>query len=129
MVGIAPASRSRTRGKHMDTAAVIERFNAAFQTHDGSGLADLIAEDCVIENTGPAPDGARLVGREAALANWVGLAENTGIQFTVEEVIVAGDRAVIRWRLRDDGDGVRGVNVMRVRDGLIVEGLGYVKAP
>jgi hypothetical protein len=24
---------------------------------------------------------------------------------------------------------VRGVNVMRVRDGLIVEGLGYVKAP
>jgi cellulose synthase/poly-beta-1,6-N-acetylglucosamine synthase-like glycosyltransferase len=38
--------------------------------------------------------------------------------------------AVIRWRLRwgeGESNSVRGVNVMRVRDGLIVEALGYSK--
>jgi hypothetical protein len=37
---------------------------------------------------------------------------------------------VIRWRFRwgdDNASSVRGVNLMRVRDGLIVEGRGYVK--
>jgi hypothetical protein len=43
---------------------------------------------------------------------------------------VAADRAVIRWRLwRGEGEdnSVRGVNLMRVRDGQIVEGMGYIK--
>jgi hypothetical protein len=41
-----------------------------------------------------------------------------------------GDRGIIRWQLRwseRDADRVRGPNIMRVRDGKIVEGLGYVK--
>jgi hypothetical protein len=44
---------------------------------------------------------------------------------------VSGDRATIRWRYRF-GDGeensVRGVTLMHVHDGKIVEALGYVKA-
>lgn len=41
-----------------------------------------------------------------------------------------GDSAVIRWRFNfGDGGSVRGVNLMRVRDGLIVEALGYAKSP
>jgi hypothetical protein len=43
-----------------------------------------------------------------------------------------GDRATNRWRYRfGDGpaDSVRGVNLMRVRDGLITEALGYSKTP
>jgi hypothetical protein len=52
-------------------------------------------------------------------------------KFAQEEVVVLGDRAIIRWRYHF-GDGlsqsVRGVNRMRVRDGLIVEALGYVKS-
>ena len=50
--------------------------------------------------------------------------------FAPEEIIVAGDRGIIKWRYCwGEGDvySVRGVNLMRVRDGLIVEGLGYVK--
>jgi hypothetical protein len=43
---------------------------------------------------------------------------------------MADERAIIRWRYWW-GDGaqnsVRGVNLMKVRDGLIVEGLGYIK--
>ena len=45
---------------------------------------------------------------------------------------MSGDRATIRWRYRfgaGDENSVRGVNLMEVRDGKIVEALGYVKAP
>jgi len=39
-----------------------------------------------------------------------------------------GDRAIIRWCFHfGDGETLRGVNLMHVRDGKIVEGLGYVK--
>ncbi len=42
-------------------------------------------------------------------------------------MIVAGDRAVVRWRF-DWGSGhVRGVDVLKVRDGKVAEKLSYVK--
>jgi ketosteroid isomerase-like protein len=110
------------------THEVINRFNDAFQRHDGSVFDALVAEDCVIENTHPAPDGSRHVGREACTKLWREIATTPGIEFDLEDVVVAEDRAIILWRLRRAGqDSVRGVNLMRVRDGLIVEGLGYVK--
>jgi hypothetical protein len=110
------------------TAGIIQRYNDVFQRHDPSGLAVLVAEDCVIENTIPAPDGARYVGREACVALWTGIATAPGTRFDIEETFVAGERATIRWRYWwGEGNSVRGVNLMRVRDGLIVEAMGYVK--
>jgi ketosteroid isomerase-like protein len=112
------------------TAEIMRRFNDAFLNHDPEALSGLVAEDCVIENTVPAPNGARHVGREACLKLWQGIASETGGRFDLEEVFVAGDRATIRWRYRwggEESDSVRGVNLMRVRDGLIVEARGYVK--
>ena len=45
-----------------------------------------------------------------------------------EDVTVLGDRGIIRWRYPwGEGRLVRGVNLMRVRDGLIVEAQGHVK--
>lgn len=112
------------------TSEVVRRYNEAFERHDPSLLADLIAEDCVIENSNPAPNGSRHVGREACLAWWGRIASNRDLRFDIEDVAVAGERATIRWRLRWGGaesESVRGVNLMRVRDGRIVEALGYVK--
>ena len=45
---------------------------------------------------------------------------------------MAGDRGVLRWRFAwtdDDGSPghVRGVDVLRFRDGLVAEKLSYVK--
>lgn len=114
----------------MDTAEVIRRYNDAFLQHDPALLEGLIAEDCVIENTTPAPNGARLVGRDACLANWQSIAANTAASFDLEDVAVFEDRAIVLWRYRwgeGDENSLRGVNLMRVRAGLIVEGLGYVK--
>lgn len=112
------------------TTEVIEQFNNAFQRHDPSLLVDLIAENCVIENTTPAPEGARQVGREACLTLWQSIATTPNTYFDLEEVEVAGERAIIRWRFwwgAGAQDSVRGVNLMRVKNGLIVEGMGYVK--
>lgn len=112
-----------------ETADIMRRFNDVFLCHDPSGLKNLIAEHCVIEKIGPAPDGDRCVGREACVALWEGIATEPGTHFDLEEVFAAGDRATIRWRYWMSHDrSVRGVNLMRVRDGLIVEAMGYVKA-
>ena len=114
------------------TVEVIRRFNAAFVDHDGATLGDLIGEDCVMEAVEPAPEGARYVGRAACLGFWRALADDRGTQFEPEEVVVAADRATIRWRYRFGAgplEYVRGVNVMRVCDGAIVEALGYSKTP
>jgi len=112
------------------TAEIMRRFNQAFLAHDPSLLPPLVAEDCVIENTVPAPNGQRVVGRTACLELWQGIAANRAAHFELEEVHAIEDRATIRWRYRwGEGaeDSVRGVNLMRVRGGLIVEAMGYVK--
>lgn len=112
------------------TSEIIDQFNHAFVDHDAAALVDLIGEDCVMEAIQPAPDGERYEGRTACLAFWQALAEDRATQFEPEEVVIAGERATIRWRYRfgeGPADSVRGVNLMRVRDGLIVEALGYSK--
>jgi hypothetical protein len=43
---------------------------------------------------------------------------------------VAGDRIVTRWRLwwgEGESQSLRGLNLMRVRNGRIVEAFGYAK--
>ncbi|MER8827301.1 nuclear transport factor 2 family protein [Mesorhizobium sp. M0938] len=110
------------------TAEIMRRFNNVFERHDPSALDELVAEDCVIENTVPAPDGARHAGREACVGLWSAIATQAGTRFDVEETFVAGERATIRWRyFMADGNSIRGVNLMRVESGRIVEAMGYVK--
>jgi hypothetical protein len=69
-------------------------------------------------------DGLRRLPRRLAEV-W---ASDPAIQFAVEHVDVDGDRAVIRWRITGT-ENYRGVNLMRVRDGKIIEALGYGKRP
>ena len=110
------------------TEAVLRRFNDVFLSHDPAALPELVAADCVIENTVPAPDGARYEGRAACIALWTEIATMPGTFFEVENVTVLGEQGIIRWRYHwGEGSSVRGVNLMRVRDGLIVEAQGYVK--
>ena len=112
------------------TRELMERFHAAFETHRPEDLDDLIGEGCVLENTAPAPDGARYQGRGACLNFWKEVASSANLVFKAEEISALGDRGIIRWQLRwseREADRGRGVNIMRVRNGKIVEGLGYVK--
>jgi ketosteroid isomerase-like protein len=114
------------------TLAAVERFNAAFNRHDVEEVMKAMTEDCIFENTNPAPDGARLVGAEAVKAYWVKFfANNPDAVFESEDVFASGDRCVVRWIYRKTKDGkpwhLRGVDVFKVRNGKVAEKLAYVK--
>src|SRR5262245_15035829 len=109
------------------TAEVLQRFNRAFLEHEPALLPPLVAPDCVVELITPTPEGMFLKGRDACLANWQAIAANRSGRFTLGEVWVMGQRGLIFWEYRV-GDAVqKGLNVMTVREGLIVEGRGYTK--
>jgi ketosteroid isomerase-like protein len=76
-------------------------FNAAFNRHDVAGMMALMSDDCVFENTAPAPDGLG----ERCIMRWK-----------------------YSWVDPEGKAGhVRGVDIFRVRDGSIREKLSYVK--
>ncbi|MFI1385752.1 nuclear transport factor 2 family protein [Embleya sp. NPDC020886] len=125
------------------TAEVIARFNDAFTTHDPALLVGLVADDCVMVSVQPAPEGTRYEGLDACLGFWQDLAADAGTDFEPQDVYVFGDRAVIKWHVsfgagpvnevfgdaHADTAWVAGVNLMQIRDGRIVEALGYSKSP
>jgi ketosteroid isomerase-like protein len=125
------SSGSFNDAESVQTEAILLRFNQVFLDHNPAALPELVADDCVIENTQPAPDGSRHEGKAACVALWTEIATAPGAHFEPETIIARGDRGEIRWRLvwgPDRASSVRGVNLMRVRGGRIVEAQGYVKA-
>ena len=117
--------------KARTTREVLDRYNEAFRLHDSTLLDDVVADDCVIEDTSPAPDGMRREGGRACLARWSELAADRTLEFTPEAAEIHGDLAVQPWLLQwgnGENDRVRGLNLIRIRDGRIVEARGYVKA-
>jgi len=114
------------------TTAVVNRFNETFNRHDAEGLALLLTDDTVFEDTSPPPDGRRIEGKEAVVEFWrAWFARNPDARFEAEEVIISGDRAVVRWVYRKLRGGqpwhIRGVDVFTVRDGKVAAKLAYVK--
>jgi len=120
-------------GSHMTTLEAVNRFNEAFNRQDLDAVMDTFTDDCVFDNSTPRPDGDRFVGQTEVRAFWEKwFAGNPGAIFESEEMIVLGDRCVVRWVYRKVRDGqpwhLRGVDVFRVRDGKIAEKLVYVKS-
>jgi ketosteroid isomerase-like protein len=110
------------------TLQVIDAFGEAFNAHDVDGVMALMTDDCVFENTGPAPDGQLHEGAAAVRRVWEELFASTpSARFTTEEAVATGNRAVTRWRYDWDGGHIRGADVFRVRDGKVAEKLSYVK--
>ncbi|BCJ77516.1 hypothetical protein CS0771_70600 [Catellatospora sp. IY07-71] len=111
----------------MDVRALISAFNDAWNGHDLKHALELCTADVVFESTNPAPDGRRFEGRDEVREAWRPVFEQLEGRFDIEELTVAEDLAVQRWRY-DWGSGhVRGVDVIRVRDGRVAEKLSYVK--
>jgi len=111
----------------VDALETVEAFGKAWADHDLDATLALVTDDCVFDATGPAPDGSRHVGRDSVRAAWRAIFADTASRFEAEETFAAGDRVVQRWRY-EWGDGhVRGVDVFRVRDGLVAEKFSYVK--
>ena len=108
-------------------------FNEALNRHDVDGMMLLMTDDCVFENTSPAPDGTRVAGKEAVAGFWREFFDaSPQAHIDIEEIFGLGERCIMRWKctwVDETGSGghVRGVDVFRVRAGLILEKLSYVK--
>jgi len=120
---------SPIRMSKLETAIrIVLEFNEAFNRHDVAGMMQLMSEDCVFENTSPAPDGTVYLGKEAVTQFWQDFfRESPQAHIEIEEIFSLGLRCIMRWKY-DWGNGhVRGVDVFKIKDGLISEKLSYVK--
>jgi ketosteroid isomerase-like protein len=111
----------------MDSLEIVDVFLAAWGSHDVEATLALVTDDCVFESTEPAPDGTRYEGRAALRQAWRAIIEDDQADFQAEETFAAGDRVVQRWRYSWADGHVRGVDIFRVRDGLVAEKFSYVK--
>jgi predicted SnoaL-like aldol condensation-catalyzing enzyme len=104
------------------------QFNEALSRHDVAGMMQLMTDDCLFENTDPAPDGSVYQGKEEVTRFWQDFfRDSPNAHIEIEEIFSAGLRCVMRWRYEWGAGHVRGVDIYRLKDGLICEKLSYVK--
>ncbi len=125
---------SSTRLARLESALrVVLEFNEAFNRHDVAGMMQLMTDDCVFENTSPAPDGTVYTGKAAVTQFWQDFfRESPQARIDIEEAFGLGLRCIMRWKYSwVDAAGnpghVRGVDIFQVQGGLIREKLSYVK--
>ncbi|HEU5014677.1 MAG TPA: nuclear transport factor 2 family protein [Roseiflexaceae bacterium] len=112
---------------------VVLAFNEAFNRHDVAGMMQLMSDDCVFENTAPAPDGTVYAGKQAVTQFWQDFFRaSPHAHITIEEIFGLGMRCMMRWRydwIDEAGTAghVRGVDLFTVKNNLISEKLSYVK--
>lgn len=112
---------------------IVLDFNDAFNRHDVAGMMQLMNEDCVFENTEPAPDGTSYKGKAAVTQFWQQFfQESPQAHIEIEEIFGLGSHCIMRWRYswvdaQDQQGHVRGVDIFKVVEGKIAEKLSYVK--
>ena len=112
---------------------LVLEFNEAFNRQDVEGMMQLLSDDCVFESTNPAPNGMVYVGKEALSEFWKEFfTESPNAHNEVEEIFGFGERCILRFEYswmdeRSEKGHVRGVNLFRVRGGLINEILSDIK--
>lgn len=107
------------------TIEAIKRLDAALDRRDIDAFMAAMTDDCVWETAAP-PDGQRHEGQVTVRRAMEEFFGSMGV-FEGEEMFACGDRAVVRWTYRIPHGHVRGVDVIRVRDGQVREILSYVK--
>jgi ketosteroid isomerase-like protein len=125
---------SPTRMSKIESAMrVVLAFHEAFNRHDVAGMMQLMTDDCVFENTTPAPDGRVYKGKEAVTQFWQDFfRESPQAHIEIEEIFSFGNRCIMRWRYTwvDEAGNkghARGVDIFKEKDGFICEKLSYVK--
>jgi ketosteroid isomerase-like protein len=110
--------------------AAVDRFDAAFGSQDIDAVMAAMTHDCIFEGTAP-PDGSRSVGQDAVREAFASFFASTpDARFETEARFRSGDRVVVQWVFHWGGTEsghVRGVDLFRIRDGLVAEKVSYVK--
>ena len=117
---MSPARMSRLE----TSIRVVIEFNEAFNRHDIKAMMQLMSDDCIFENTNPAPDGAMIKGKDAVTQFWEGFfRQSPHAHIEIEEIFSLSFRCVMRWKYTwVDASGksghVRGVDIFKVTNGL-----------
>jgi len=111
---------------------IVTHFNDMLNAHSVDGMLRFLTEDCVFENTYPAPDGTRYEGLAAVRGFWDDFfLVDQDQTISIEEIFALGNRCVMRWVYRWNDSGivghVRGVDIYSLREDRISEKLSYVK--
>jgi ketosteroid isomerase-like protein len=123
----------RSPNNDVDPILLVRRFNDALNAADVDGMMRYMTLDCVFENTDPPPDGVRYEGQAAVRRFWEDFFHGSSrAHIEIEDIFAMDDRCVMLWRyVWVDPSGqeghIRGVDVYRLRGGLIAEKLSYVK--
>jgi len=104
-----------TDAQSIATLESVRRFNEAFNRHDVDGVMAAMTDDCVFENTNPAPDGKRYQGQAEVRAFWQRFFQNyPDALFEAVEMFAAGDPCVVRWIYRKERTANRGTCVASI---------------
>ena len=120
-------------GKLESAVRTVLAFNEAFNRHDVDGMMALMSDDCLFENTSPAPDGAVYTGKEAVRQFWQEFfLQSPQAHIKIEDIKGFGHSCIMRWRydwVDEAGKPghVRGVDLYQEKNGVICEKLSYVK--
>jgi ketosteroid isomerase-like protein len=115
------------------TIKVVQELEEAIHRRDIDAFMALVTDDCVFENTSPAPDGKRYEGQSAIRTFFVDFFQSTpSIDFQTEDLFASGNRCVVRWvfhwsNTAGENGHIRGVDVYHIRNGKLAEGFAYVK--
>ncbi len=122
-----------TMTQTLTTTAILQQFGEAFNGHDINGIMQLMTNDCVFENSFPAPNGEVYQGQTAVRAYWERFfVASPHARFDFYDQFVCDDRAVVHftyhWMDKNGKKGhVQGVDIFRLRGGKIAEKQTYVK--
>ena len=118
----------------VETAArTVLAFSKAFNQGDIDSMLQLINENCLLDHHSPAPDGCVYRGKEKIKEFWLEyFNRSAGLHMEIEDIIGMGERCLKRWKTTwTDPAGqeqhLRGVDIVLVRDELIVEMYSYRK--
>ena len=112
---------------------IVLTFQQAYNRHDPAAMLTLMSPDCRYEASGPAPDGAVIIGTAALADYWEAFfAAAPQVQLEIEEIFGLGLRVIMCWQ-RTAGAGsaglqpVRGIDIFKLQQGVICTQLSYVK--
>lgn len=120
-----------TRTTRAELRALVDRFFDAWARHDLDAAMACMAEDSVYDEFNQKLWQGRAAVREGFLPQFRG--DYGDIQFQVEDLFLDDEaqQALARWRCVFQWKGTRrawrGLDILRMRDGLIAEKLTYAK--
>jgi ketosteroid isomerase-like protein len=119
------------RSTRAELATVVDRFFAAWARHDLDVAMACVAEDAIYDEFNGTLWRGKAAVREGFLPNFRG--DYGDIQFQLEDLFIdeQQQQALARWLCVFQWKGTqrawRGLDILRLRDGLIVEKLTYAK--